>query len=79
MFDLKIISDRRIIYDDTALSVTMDGESSEYEFLTFHADTMGVLRQGNIVIDNKFKIPIQNGIVSFWDNHCTIIVEEIVG
>lgn len=68
-----------MIYDDTASSVVLDGENSEYEFLTFHADTVGVLRQGTVVIDNKYKIPIQNGIVTFWDNKCTLIVEEIRG
>ncbi|MEI8344927.1 MAG: hypothetical protein WCG06_02525 [Candidatus Omnitrophota bacterium] len=79
MFDLKIVSDRRVIFDDTAANVMVDGESTEYEFLSFHAETMGVLRKGNILIDNKYKVSISAGVVSFCDNKCVMIVEEAKG
>lgn len=76
MFDLKIIGQKRAIYDGTAQSVCVDGIDSEYEFLSFHADTVGVLRKGNIIINNKYKVPINGGVCSFSLNKCLILVEE---
>jgi hypothetical protein len=76
MFDLTIMGEGRVIFKDTATAVLLDGESTEYEFMSFHADTIGVLRKGNIVIDNSYKVPIQGGIAVMCENKCLIIVEE---
>ncbi len=76
MFDLKIVSETRIIMDEAVKSVIIDGESSEYELLSFHADTVGILRRGDIIIDNNFKVPVLAGVVSFYDNKCLILVQE---
>ncbi|MCG3175472.1 MAG: ATP synthase epsilon chain [Candidatus Omnitrophica bacterium] len=76
MFDLKIIGQKKPIYDGTAQSVILDGVDSEYEFLSFHADTVGVLRKGDIIVNNKYRIPINGGVASFSVNKCLILVEE---
>ncbi len=79
MFDLLIVSPKRIIFDDAVEKVRLDGDQSEYEFWSFHARSMGKLRQGNIIINDKQTIPIKSGVVRFIDNQCTILCEEMVG
>ncbi len=76
MFDLKIIGTKKLLYDRTAYSVSCDGTDSEFEFLSFHANTLGALREGDIIIDNKYKLSVRGGVVGFYDNKCLILVEE---
>jgi F0F1-type ATP synthase epsilon subunit len=76
MFDLTIIGETRVVFSDTASSLFLDGENTEYEFLSFHADTVGILRKGNIVIDNQYKIPVRGGVAVFRDNKCLVLVQE---
>ena len=77
MFDLMITSPKRVLFDDAVNHVFLDGDDVEYELLSFHAHLVGVLREGLIVIDNKKAIPIKKGIVRFYENKCTILVEEL--
>jgi len=76
MFDLQVIGQKRTIFNGTAKSVWVDGVESEFEFLSFHAEAVGILRKGEIVIDNRRMIPIQSGVVNFANNKCLILVEE---
>ena len=78
MFDLKIVGTKRVLYESTAWSVFCDGTDSEFEFMSFHKDTLGALREGDIVIDNKFKIAVRGGVVGFFGNKCLILAEEKV-
>ena len=76
MFDLTIVTPRRVVFESAVSHVLIDGDDSEYEFMSFHARTIGVLREGDIIIDNKTSIPVRAGIVSFNDNKCLILAEE---
>ena len=76
MFDLTVSSPKRILFEDAVNHVFLNGDDSEYELLSFHAHLVGVLRQGQIVIDNKKTIPIKKGVVNFYENRCTILIEE---
>ncbi len=76
MFDLKVIGTKKVLYDDTAYSVFCDGTDSEFEFLSFHMNTLGALRQGDIIIDDRFKITVRAGVVGFFNNKCLILCEE---
>ena len=76
MFDLTIISPERVLFNEAVTRVVLDGDESEYELLSFHAHLIGVLREGDIVIDNKSMIPIRKGVVKFYENKCLILVEE---
>ena len=78
MFDLTVISPKRVLFNDAVNHVFLDGDDTEYELLGFHAHLVGVLKQGRIVIDNKKTISIQKGIVRFYENRCTVLVEEPV-
>ena len=77
MFDLTIISPKRVIFEDAVRQLALDGDDSEYELLSFHQHLLGVLQEGNIVIDSKIAIPIKKGVVQFYENKCLILVEEV--
>ena len=77
MFDLTIITPERILFKDAVDRVFLDGDDTEYELLSFHASLLGVLRRGQIVIDNKKAIPIQAGVVKFFENKCVILIQEL--
>lgn len=76
MFDLRIIGIQKDVFKDAVKSVRLDGTDTEFEILSFHANLAAVLRKGQIVIDGKKKVSILRGLVSFYDNRCTILVEE---
>lgn len=76
MFDLTIITPKKVLFEDAVERVLIDGDESEYELLSFHAKTLGILREGDIIINNKIAIPVKAGIVSFDDNKCLILAEE---
>lgn len=76
MFDLTVVTPKRVLFEEAVDRVTIDGDDSEYELLSFHAKTLGLLRAGEIIINNKIAIPIKSGLVSFNDNKCLILVEE---
>ena len=77
MFDLTVVSPKQVLFNDAVNHVFLDGDDSEYELLSFHAHLIGVLREGQIVINNKHAIPIKKGIVRFYENKCAILVEEV--
>ena len=77
MFDLTVISPKRVIFDDAVNHVFLDGNDTEYEILSFHAHLIGILREGRIIIDNKKAIPVKKGIVRFYENRCSILIEEL--
>ena len=78
MFDLTVISPKKILFNDAVNHLFVNGDETEYELLSFHAHLVGVLGEGNIVINNKKAIPVKKGIVKFYENKCVILVEEPV-
>ena len=77
-FKCFIISPNKLIYDNEVQSVFLTGDSGEYELLAYHYPLLGVLVKGDVVIDGKEKIPINQGVVRFYANECTILVEESI-
>ncbi|MBP9732935.1 MAG: hypothetical protein KBD07_01015 [Candidatus Omnitrophica bacterium] len=76
MFDLMVVTPKKILFNDAVERVLIDGDESEYELMSFHSKTLGLLREGDIIINNKIAIPVRAGIVSFDDNKCLILAEE---
>ena len=76
MFDLKIISKDRRLFEDSVEHVQVEGIDSDFEILSFHADVAGLLKRGRIIVDGKFQIRVRGGLVSFHNNRCVIIVDE---
>ncbi|MBF0385629.1 MAG: hypothetical protein HQL27_07125 [Candidatus Omnitrophica bacterium] len=76
-FRCMILSPKRLVYENDVNSLFLTGDKSEYEILAYHYPLLGVLKKGNIVVDWKEKIPIEGGVIRFFANECTILVEEL--
>ena len=75
-FKCSILSANRLIYQNEIQSIFLTGNQGEYEILAYHYPLLGVLKKSNIIIDWKERVPIQGGIIRFFANECTVIVEE---
>ena len=64
------------MYENEVQSVFLTGDKGEYELLAYHYPLLGVLSQGDIVINWQEQIPIKGGVVRFFANECIILVEE---
>jgi F0F1-type ATP synthase epsilon subunit len=75
-FRCVILSPKNLIFEDEVNSLYIIGDRTEYEILVYHYPLIGLVKQGDIVIDWKRRIPIRSGILRFFANECTILVEE---
>ena len=75
-FHCVILSPKNLIFEDDVSRLYIIGDRTEYELLAFHYPLIGLVQQGDIIIDWKRKIPIRSGILRFFANECTILVEE---
>ncbi len=71
-----ILSPKNLIYENEVTSVFFQGYRGEFELLAYHYPLIGNLVKGEIVIDLNKTIPIKSGIVRFYANECTILIEE---
>ncbi|MBF0479855.1 MAG: hypothetical protein HQL26_10265 [Candidatus Omnitrophica bacterium] len=71
-----ILSPNRIIYENEVNSLFLKGDRGEFEILAYHYPILGVLVEGDIVINGNSYIPIKGGVLRFYANECTIMVEE---
>src|SRR5580704_1470496 len=75
-FHCVILSPKNLIFEDDVSSLYIIGDRTEYELLAYHYPLIGLVQQGDIIIDWKRTIPIRSGILRFFANECTILVEE---
>jgi F0F1-type ATP synthase epsilon subunit len=75
-FKLAVITPEALLYQNQVESVFITGDTGEYELLPYHFPLVGILAQGNIIINWKEAIPVRFGIVKFFANDCIILVEE---
>ncbi len=71
-----ILSPKNIIFEDNVHSLFIVGDRSEYELLAYHYPLVGLVKKGDIIIDWKRRLPIRSGILRFFANECTILIEE---
>ena len=71
-----VLSPKRLIFEGEVLSVFIQGDRGEYELLAYHYPLIGLVKQGEIVIDWDKTIPVESGVVRFFANECTVLVEE---
>ncbi len=71
-----ILSPKNLIFENDVTSLFIVGDRSEYELLAYHYPLIGLVQKGDIIIDWKRSIPIRSGILRFFANECTILVEE---
>ncbi len=74
-----ILSPKNLIFENVVNSLFIIGDRSEYELLAYHYPLVGLVQKGDIVVDWKRRIPIRSGILRFFANECTILVEETEG
>lgn len=71
-----VLSPRKLLFEGEIHSLFLRGDRGEYELLAYHYPLLGVLIDGDIVINWNEKIYIQGGVIRFFANECTIMVEE---
>ena len=71
-----ILSPKNLIFENDVASLFIIGDRSEYEILAYHYPLIGLVQKGDIIIDWRRRIPIRSGVVRFFANECTILVEE---
>lgn len=71
-----ILSPKNIIFENNVNSLFIKGDRNEYELLAYHYPLVGLVQQCDIIIDWKRRLPIRSGILRFFANECTILIEE---
>ena len=75
-FRCVILSPKHLIFESEVNSLFIMGDRSEYELLAYHYPLIGLVQKGDIIIDWNRRVPINSGILRFFANECTILVEE---
>lgn len=78
-FRCSILSPKNLIFENDVTSLFIIGDRSEYELLAYHYPLIGLVQQGDIIVDWKRRIPVRSGVLRFFANECTILVEETEG
>ena len=76
-FKLSVMTPDALLYQNEVESVFFTGDQGEYEVLPYHYPVLGVLKEGNIIVNWREAIPIKFGIVKFFANDCIVLVEEL--
>lgn len=76
-FKISIMTPDALLYQNEIESAFLIGDKGEYELLPYHYPVLGILKQGNIIINWREAVPVKFGIVKFFANDCIILVEEI--
>ena len=75
-FTLKVLNPKHVVFEGTAESVFLPGDRGEFELLAYHVPIVSLLKEGDIVVDWKTRIPIRKGMVRFVNDECVILLEE---
>jgi F0F1-type ATP synthase epsilon subunit len=67
----------RLLFDGDVRSVYLSGDEGEYEILPYHYPLLGALPEGEIRIAGFNNIGLRAGVVSFKENTCIILIEEL--
>ena len=70
------MSPKNLIYENEVTSLFLQGDRGEFELLAYHYPLVGIVTKGDLVIDQTKRIPVKSGIVRFYANECTVLVEE---
>ena len=75
-FRCTILSPKNLVFESDVNSLFIIGDRSEYEILAYHYPLIGLVQKGDLIIDWKRRIPIRSGILRFFANECTMLIEE---
>jgi len=76
-FKLSIMTPEALLYQNEVESVFLTGDQGEYELLPYHYPVLGILKQGNVIVNWREAVPIKFGLLKFFANDCIVLVEEI--
>lgn len=76
-FRLQVVSLMRLLFDGDVNAVYLSGDEGEYELLPYHYPLLGALPEGEIKIAGYSSVGLRAGVVSFRENTCLILVEEL--
>lgn len=75
-FSLKVLNPKHVVFEGKVESVFLPGDAGEFELLAYHVPIVSLLKEGEIVVDWKTRIPIRKGMVRYFDDECVILLEE---
>ena len=75
-FKLTVMTPDKLVYENEVNSIFITGDKGEYELLPYHYPVLGILKQGNVIINWKESIPVKAGILRFFANDCIILIEQ---
>ncbi len=76
-FKVSVMTPDALLYQNEVESVFITGDAGEYELLPYHYPVLGILAEGNIIINWREYISVKFGLVKFFANDCVILVEEV--
>ncbi len=76
-FKIVIMTPEALLYQNEVESAFFIGDRGEYELLAYHYPVIGILKQGNIILNWREAVPIKFGVIRFFANDCIVLVEEI--
>jgi len=76
-FKISIMTPEALLYQNEVESAFFTGDQGEYELLPYHYPVLGILKQGNVILNWRDAVPIKFGIVKFFANDCIVLVEEL--
>ncbi len=75
-FKIAIMTPEALLYQQEVESAFFIGDRGEYELLPYHYPVIGILKQGNIILNWREAVPIKFGLIRFFANDCIVLVEE---
>lgn len=75
-FKISVMTPDALLYQNEVESVFFTGDQGEYEILPYHYPVLGVLKEGNIIVNWREAIPIKFAVVKFFANDCIVLAEE---
>jgi len=76
-FKISIMTPEALLYQNEVESAFFTGDLGEYELLPYHYPVLGILKQGNIILNWRDAVQVKFGIVKFFANDCIVLVEEV--
>ena len=74
-FRCVILSAKQLIFEGEINSLFIKGDTGEYELLAYHYPLIGIVA-GDVVINWDKRVAVKGGVVRFFANECTIMMEE---
>lgn len=74
--EIEILSPNQKIYKGEAKAITFPGKKGQFQVLDGHAPLFALLKKGEIIIQEKKKIPIFKGMVEILNDKVIALVKE---